>query len=646
MPTSEFADLTLQLGLDLAAVGDPTETILQRQLALRIASLATEHSFFKTWCDRADALYYATTFTRGGADLWADDPSATTPGRSHVSINTPAAHVDIPAALQSVKTIENITANEDSDEARVAAAALERVRVAWKAAEKWDLKRHKAATVKGLYGRTAGFVYYDREMKRPCVDIIQNPRNLYLGYQTDDYEKVEWAANVTLQDPNALIEQYSVRFTAKETTSGKLVPWIGETMVDQPRPELSFGPARVEVWDYWYRRPARLGKYGARTKMETWNVVIAGNAIVRGPYRYAEYGGRIPYLPLYNTFIPGVPGGRADLWDVEHVIREKMTRITAGAQMIAGATAGDFWQLIGQDAPSRTTIKPVRNTVVTPGAGNRIEAITPFIAQFQLEQYLGRLDREAAAISGLNDLLLGLVPLQSLSSSKAINALIANYETRISMRRTLFYSWDIDTWELIVLVYAAKNKDVKAIVNAGGGTLSIVDPSLSPRDEAETAIRAANLVGARLWSQSRGMDAVGVDDPEQEQNIIRSERTDATMFPESVSLMAQLMGTLQSLGLQPSAGVQGQAQGQLASGQNDLRTALGAGIPQGDTGSQGAEMQGQTPPGALSPGATPPAGEPFMQGPTVAPQTAQLQNMIQGGSIKGRIVTNQKLGRA
>lgn len=642
---SDFVDLTLQLGLELAEPDELSDLAIQRQLARRISELASEHGVFRAWCDRADALYYTTTFTQGGADLWADDPSATTPGRSHVSVNTPAVYVDVPAALTATKPIENITANEDSDEARAAAAALERIRTAWKASEKWDLKRHKAATVKGLYGRTAAFVYYDQELKRPCVDVVQNPRNLYIGYQSDDYEKVEWAAHVTLRDPNALVEQYSVSLTVKETPGGRLVPWIGEAIVDRPRPELNFGPARIEVWDYWYRLPAKTGKYGSRTKMETWNVVVAGNAVVHGPFKYSEYRGRIPYLPVYNTFVPSVPTGRADLHDMEQIIREKMTRITAGAQMIAGATAGDFWQLVGPEAPSRTTIKPVRNLVVAPGAGNRIEAITPFIAQFQLEQFLGRLDREAAAVSGLNDLLLGLAPLQSLSSSKAINALVANFETRISMRRLLFYSWDVDVWDLVIDVFAAKNKDVRSVVMAGGGTLNIINPSLSPRDEAETAIRAANLVGAKLWSQARGMDAVGVDDPEQEQNIIRSERTDATMFPADVGMMAQLMGVLKSLGIQEPASVQGQAQGQLTSGQNDLRTALGAGVPQGDTGSQGVEMQGQIPPEGLSPGATPPTEAPFIQGPAPAPQTVQLQNLIQGGQAKGRIITNQQLGR-
>jgi hypothetical protein len=65
--------------------------------------------------------------------------------------------------------------------------------------------------------------------------------------------------------------------------------------------------------------------------------------------------------------------------------------------MIANGVAGDFWQLTGADAPTRVPagLKPKRNELVAPGPGNRIETITPFIAEFQLEQYLGRIDRNS-----------------------------------------------------------------------------------------------------------------------------------------------------------------------------------------------------------------------------------------------------------
>lgn len=647
-----YVDHTLARAAKLSNDDEPTKVLI-KTLHRRVESIRQEHEHFRLWCNRADALFYADTFTEGGADLWPTDPSATTKGRSHVSVNTPAAYVEIPAALQAVDPIENMLATDTTKEARDAAAALERLYTAWKMQQGFDLKFHKATTVKAVYGKTAGRVYWEdakgQDKGHPIFEVVEQPRNLYLGYKTDNYSELEWAAYVLRYEPNALVEAYGVDLTAKKLEDGNVMPMV--TMPEQltfhgsdgvsPREWLSFGDARIEVWDYWYRKP--VWKRGKFSHMVTCNAVIAGSLVIQGPTEYKEYKGELPYKPLFNTFIPGVPGGRSELHDVEHLIREKYERITAGSQMIANAVAGDYWQLVGPDAPTRVPagLKPRRNELVGPGPGNRIETITPFIAQFQLEQYLGRLDRELAAISGLNDLLLGLAPAQVLSSSKAINALIANYESRLSMRRKLLYQWRRDIWELALQVWAEKDKDVAAIVAAGAGVLEIIDPSLSPRDDMETATRAANLVNAKLWSQRRAMDAVGVDDPETEQDLIREERTDATMFPADVQVMAQLLGALQALGLQAPA-AQGQAEQQLSSGQADLRTALGSATPDNSTSSQLPGDQGMTPP---IPGADAASGGESAPPFAAAQEPALMQGMVQDGKAKGRIMTQQKLGR-
>lgn len=642
---STWVDLTLDRAIDLAEDGQTRE--LLRRLQVGVTQSRPEMERFREWCDRADRLFYAEdVHEKWGADLWASDPSATTPGRSHVSVNTPAAYVEIPSALQAVEPIENMLATDTTPESREAASALERIYTAWKAAEAYELKNHKAIVVKELYGRTASRIYWDKDKKRPCFEVVEQPRNLYLGWKSDEYQRLEWCAYVTRMDPNAVLEQYGVEVIVKSLGEDTVTPYVTLDIEEGApgRPWLNFGPARIEVWDYWYREPRR--KNGKFQGMDTYNVVLAGNQIVQGPFKYAEYDGDLPVRVLFNGFIPGVPNGRPALYDMEHLIREKMERITAASQMIASAVAGDYWQLVGPEAPSAVSpgVKPKRNTVIAPGPGNRIETITPFIAQFQLEQYLGRIDREEAVVSGLNDLLLGLAPAQVLSSSKAINALIANYESRLSMRRKLLYQWRRENWELAEKVYAHKNKDVRAVVAAGGGVLDVRDPSLSPRDDMETMTRALNAMNGKIASQRTAMDWIGIDDPETEQDLIREERTDATMFPAEVQVMAQLLAALQSLNLQAPAGVQGQAQQQLASGQNDLRSALGAATPDNSTSSQLAGDQGVLPPEAATPGAIPfaqpPAGGASPQGGAGLAQT-----MIKDGKASSRILTQQQLGR-
>jgi hypothetical protein len=651
----EYGNSTLGHAASLAE--DPTIKALLMQMANRVKSAEPEMAVFRQWCDRADGLYYAEHLTAGGADLWWNDPSATTAGRAHVSINTPGPIVDIPAALQSVEPIENMLATDVTPDARQAASALERVYTAWKWDENFELKFHKTATVKGLYGRTAARVYWKPsddpgERGRPCVEIIQQPRNLYLGWRSDDYETLEWAAYITRMDPNSIIDTYGVDVTPVKDSSGKTIPFVSaredpyESDYSPARAWIGANNAMVEVWDYWYRKPV-YGANGKFLRMDTMNIVVCGNLVLRGPVKYSEYAGMLPYVPVFNTYVPGLPTGRAELYDAEQLIREKYEKITAGSQMISNAVAGDYWQLTGENAPMRVPagLKPKRNELVGPGPGNRIEVITPFIAQFQLEQFLGRLDRELSVVTGLNDLLLGLAPAQVLSSSKAINALIANYESRLSMRRKLFYQFRRGVWELALRVWTKKDKDIKAVVEAGGGRLDIVDPSLSPRDDMETAQRALNLMSGKLWSQARAMDVVGVDDPETEQDIIRDESTDAALWPERVQVMAQLLGALQSLGMQAPQNAQAQASGQVASSQETLRQALQGGTPQ-SSGALGSGAGGDPSTQAFTPpvpGAAPEAGggQPFAQGPAQDP--ALMQSMIQGGNVKGRILTQQKL---
>lgn len=655
LPGASYTDLSLTKVAKNGFPGtDPEHADLLRQLARRVSSVQGEHDFFRVACDRFDKLYFSDTFTTGGADLWPEDKSARTVGRAHVSINTPKVYVDVPAALLAVPPVESMLATDTTDEARDAASKLERLYVAWKNDQDYDLKLHKATTVSSLYGRTASRVIYDTDDEpgstgKPEVEIIEQPRNLWFGWKSDEYTELEWAAYVIRYEPNALMEEYGVDVTDFRLPDGSTMPLVSipsalqftQSDTQQNRAWLNFGDARIEVWDYWYRKPVwSNGKY---QKMVTCNAVFAGNACIQGPTEYPEYDGTLPYVPLMHTFIPGVPNGRSELHDMEQLIREKFERVTAGAQMIANAVAGDYWQLVGPDAPIRVPagLKPKRNELVGPGPGNRIETITPFIAQFQLEQYLGRLDRESAAVSGLNDLLLGLAPAQVLSSSKAINALVANYESRISMPRKLLYEWRRSTWKLALKVWAKRDSKVKAIIDAGAGFLEIIDPSLSPRDDMETAQRAINLMNAKIWSQRTAMGAAGIDDPETEQDLIREERTDATMFPAEVQVMAQLLQALQSMGVTPPPGVEQQAQGQLASGQEALRQSLGAATPVNSTGMQSPDTQGITPP---IEGAPPEAGgqqPPF----AAAAQPAILQGMIQGGQATSRIKTQATLGR-
>ncbi len=623
--------------------GDPDVADLLAEIADRKSRMQPDMDRFGTLCDRFDNLYYPNdVLAHAGASHWAEHPSAVTPGRAHVSLNVPPVYVDVPAALQSVVPIENMVSLETSDAGRNMAALVERLYFAWKDEEKFDLKTHQACVVKGLYGRTAAKVYWDADENRPCLRVVDQPRNLYLGWGTSDYTRLDWALYTYRQSPEGVYEDWGLEIGGEQERAGdNILPFVlpsgrGTIVTSTARPWLNQMGLEVEVYDYWYRKPkAKQRKsQGAAYKgiqHETWNAIFVGNELVKNAV-YPEYKGKIPYVVLFNTYVPGVPDGRPELYDIESLLREKDERITQGAQMLGRTVDGQLWQLVGPEAPDvvPTGVIPKPNKVVAPGAGNRIEAITPWMPEFQLEQYLSRLDRELNDVSGLNDLLRGMAPQAVLSSGKAITALVANYESRIRMKRDLLYLWRREVWEMASMLWAAKVPALRPVLS-GVARLEISPPSLTPRDDMETSAMAANLVQSKLWTLKRGMDRVGVDDPEAELDILREESTDASIFPERVQVMAQLMTVLQSLGYGSPPGADQQAQ-QQAQSLASFRQQLGgqSGVP-----SLNAPGEQATPPPEAQPGNTP-GGAP-LSGPI------RSQTMVQGGQGSGRLLSETKI---
>lgn len=628
---------------------------LFRSMSERRLSADPEQRNFAAWCDRADNLYFPQGFTKGGASHWAGAPNANKPGTAHISDNVYPIYVDIPAALQSVEPVENMIANDVTDESRQYAAMAERLYFAWKREEDWEIKAHKAATVKGLYGRTAAKVYWDDDSDYPKVDIVDQPRNLYLGWRTSNYNSLEWALYTYAITPMGALEDWGLLVDAREDTEGvQHGVVVGSYSGDDVswRARLVNAEITVEVYDYWYRRPAK-GKRrvaGKPVRFETWNAIFVGNALVKNK-RHAEYAGKLPYVPVFNTFIPGEAKGRPDFWDIEQFIREKDEKLSEASQLMSRAIKGQMWQVRGPNVATRgNSIDPPKpNKVHSSGPDNWIEAIEPWMPSFQLETYLDRMNMELTDSSGLNDLLKGQAPTQVLSSGKAITALTANYEMRLRLKRAIFYMWRVEVWNLAAQIWVSKNEKLKPVLGDGVASLDLTPPSLMPRDDLETATMAGQLMQQRLWSQERAMDHVGVDDPEVEKDMIRSERTDAALFPADVQIIASLTATLTQLQQQQAqvqAGIEAAREPQAGLGAGPL---LGGANPEAGLASQRAQGAPQGTPSLNGPGEVAPTGP--EQQPTNADtgpggrSSLQSQSLIQNGEVSPRIVQSADIQR-
>jgi hypothetical protein len=98
-------------------------------------------------------------------------------------------------------------------------------------------------------------------------------------------------------------------------------------------------------------------------------------------------------------------------------------------------------------------------------------------------------------------------------------------------------------------MWERKDADIREILD-GRHRLSIIAPELTPRDALENAQKAINLVQNKLWSMERAMDSTGVEDPEEEKNLIRAEQTDPALQPAAVLQQVTLAGAMQQLGVQ------------------------------------------------------------------------------------------------
>ncbi len=642
---------------------DEDAIALLDSLHYRRLSVEPEQAVFATLCDRWDNLYYPQGFTAGGADHWADHFSAQPgSGMAHVSVNSYPPYVDIPAALTAFPPIENMVPTRQDDQGRKVATLVERLYMAWKDRVSYEMLSHRACVTKALYGRTASKIVWNADEQRPEFEVVDQPRNLYLGWSNSQYNRLDWACYSYLVTPDQALEDWGVCVERGIGADGEPYPYVTYPAaafggVTQILPVNNWNPSsdiRIEVSDYWYRQPREEQRYelGKPVKFETWNAIFVGNFMVKNAM-HREYRGKLPYVPLFNSYVPGMPNGKSNFWDIEQLLREKDERISENAQMIHRAIAGQYWQLTGAEAPSSVdpALKPEANAIIAPGAGNRIEALQPWMPEFQMEQYLARIDRELVDASGLNDLMRGMAPTQVMSSGKAVAALVSNYETRMTMPRNLYYQWRRDNWEIAQAMWVEKMPELKTILD-GTSKLLIESPSLTPRDDAEMSTIALNMKEGKLWSSLRAMDRTGVDDPEAEQDLIREEQTDATLNPASVQVMVSLMAMMQQMQMTAPQALaqQGQeAQGEMAANMAAMR---GEGTATGTESMNGPGESPETPPeqmpgntaegaamGAAGPeGTLPPEG-----GEGEVPSQMLSQYQIQGGEASPRIVGQQQI---
>ena len=77
---------------------------------------------------------------------------------------------------------------------------------------------HRACVTKALYGRTASKITWDEDAKMPRFEVVDQPRNLYLGWSNVQYNRLDWACYSYLVTPEAALEDWGVLHRAGAST--------------------------------------------------------------------------------------------------------------------------------------------------------------------------------------------------------------------------------------------------------------------------------------------------------------------------------------------------------------------------------------------------------------------------------------------
>jgi hypothetical protein len=172
----------------------------------------------------------------------------------------------------------------------------------------------------------------------------------------------------------------------------------------------------------------------------------------------------------------------------------------------------------------------------------------------------------------------------------------------------------------------------------------IVAPEITPRDSFEVSNNQLALVQGKLTSMRSAMDQIGIEAPEAELDIIRSEQTDIDLNPGAVQAKVSIYPILQQV-------LQQQAQmGQ----QLEALTGASSGAPesilaQSQSAVNGAQaaLQSQGPAAPTEDQNLPPtaAGSPPPPGAPIPGGGGQTQTtLVRDGEALNQIATNTPLG--
>lgn len=557
----------------------------------------------------------------GSGDQWPADRDAR-PDKIHVTYNVIRPFLTVAARLESILPRVTIPTSTLPEPERRRAEAAEQLMMTWLDMSGWDIWMFRFCLTKGIYGKGVLKPFWNDVEKRGDAYVIESPWNLRLGYGASDFHTLDWAIyeyalsvrEVKRRWPKLHIEHdpdrnpplHVARYSHHDDV---LQQDIAKTVVPYREPS-EYEKRHARVWDYWWRDGDKI-----------MNAIMVEGCVAEGPVHHKELPD-IPYIVVEHDHEPGSPEGVSGVIDLIDLQVELNRSLSHMFQYVAD-NVDPAWFLTGPDAGAMVDgIIPKAGQVVSAGESDireipKGQSTVPFTEIYRT--IFDALHRQ----SGVPEIALGGLAGSDISG-RATAVQIQSHLNRMDPRRNGTYN---GLKKLIRMwVYMAEKKNPRIPVGdqkipladmiGGFQNWKVIAPEITPRDAQEAVTVEINKVQSRLSSRRTSMDAIGMENPEAELDLVRSEGMDAQLDPEraqafvSLNLMLQQMQQnqaamqqqLDAMAPQPPGPGGMDAQAAAASAQGQMQQQQYAAQPTGftDQNQQGAQpmtQEGSPPPG-------------------------------------------------
>lgn len=533
---------------------------------------------------------YHQLYAPPGGDQWPQDQTLR-PGKIHVTENIVRPAIEVGARLESLLPRITIPTAGMDEATRKRAEAAEILLLTWLEMSGWDVWLNDHCRVKRLYGKGILKPYWNDADKRPDVSSIEDPSHLRIGWGMSDYSIMDWALfEYSISPAEALRRWPDVVIQAPERKEGPLRVVVTGDHADPLQMNAStYGPSglpvpkfrdlsdyerkMVNVWDYWYRDGDNV-----------CNAILLQGVVVSGPDTHPEYPA-IPYIVNEFEHEPGSPEGTSQVETISDIQIELNRLISHGLQHVADDT-DPAWYYHGLDGAGMPEgMVPRAGEIMDAGNGDVLLLNRYGGVNVQpIDVMINALWEGYHKTTGLPEILFGNLPGAD-SSGRAVAVQVEAASGRLDPNRNRTYR---TLRQLMVFwVYMAEHKNPKIDVGTDAETgatikkglaevftgfrrFKIIAPEITPRDSLEAGRGTIDKINARLMSLRTGMDETGIESPESEIELIKTEQRDVYLNPQAAQAIVSIFPMLQQL--------QQQAQAQLQQGVN---AATGGQIPPG-----------------------------------------------------------------